>query len=646
MAFNPADFQKGRTHGEVPADQVNLYLQKEEDHFLDNILQAFHISLIESVGEAKPDSSGGIPSRFSDAIDKVIERIDKLSSSDSSQLSPGELDIVVAHVNAAIRHYEEILEGCAAQLFSEFEKMRVDKVSDETISGVEAVKDKLIGQIADCIQQIKRLEARLGQYRRAALTGVSIFARLRSWFEPVIDRAIGKKLKRIRQLVNTSFQQLQMRYTEYQQLETWAKARKKRLEGFVIFQTLSPDVRENFAEIYRLLKMQKKSHKTSDLVLEELNRLLREAITVDEAVTIFQAYSAAIKDAFFTLRRRLPSELENAANLKQTKMDCAKEIEARRTEVRALGSAASRYRDFILRTHPDPYVRARLGFSESTVGPEPETTKLLVRLVHHVEALDKKFRKLSDVIKEYDPQKKDFLALGYFDEMVEDLDRMLIEVKRPAEAVEHFDDLLEELKNVGALYHFDPYRLIGVEKVLRLALRLDKFNLLVKSRKFLEFYDIHTSIRGSIPNQEQAEGIEKMKLLNQELRDLRTSDQWRSSTARSLIHEKRENWLLEGDKVLKRLEDFVSSAKKQAPLPFDQLTGEVRERRHEVLEFLYSYRRFVQSLQDLNQSISGKCETMFERISVVEGEFLLLVSHLGRGRGPMTLKELRALDNL
>ena len=51
-----------------------------------------------------------------------------------------------------------------------------------------------------------------------------------------------------------------------------------------------------------------------------------------------------------------------------------------------------------MKTHPNPYVRTRWGFTEWIVGPEPSQTKELLRLVWDVEGLDKLYYVLLEAL--------------------------------------------------------------------------------------------------------------------------------------------------------------------------------------------------------------------------------------------------------
>ncbi len=616
MGFNPADFRTETGQGEATADQVRLYLQTEEDHVLDNILHAFQIPLDKEGAKKR----GAISSRFKAATDSVIAHIEASLKGEKKRLTRQELDIVVAHVRAALRHYEEILEGCAAQLFNELEKMRVDEVGDDTIQGVEAVKEKLAGQVDDCMEQVRRLESKLTYYRSKVKGEFVLLGWVRSFFRPVIDRGVTQKLMKIHKTVNQGYHQLKIRHDEYQRLDEWATKKRAKLDRNPVFQSLPADSREKFANLYRLLKMLKQSESSSEFIIDELNRLLEATIRVNEAVTIFEGYAEALKKAFFVLRRGIPQELDTASDLKATKLKVADAIQAHRKEVRILGSIVFRYRDFILNTHPDPYVRARLGFAESTVGPEPATTKKLVRLGHRVEVLDKQCNTLANVAEAYDPQNPDRLDLGYFDNVVEDLDEMLLEAKRPADAHGHYLEVIKGLEHANELGSFDPCRVMGVEKVMRLALRLDHFNVLVTEKRFLALYETHVNLRGPTPDPKLREALEALEGADDDA------------------------WLANAEKALKNLEAFLKKMRGKAPLPFEVVVGEMRQRRFAVLELFYHYRKLLQRLKD--GPVPAVIQAFNSRINAIEGEFSTLVSHMSRPSGPMSLDELRILENM
>ncbi len=619
MGFNPADFRTETGRGEATADQVRHYLQDEEDHFLDSILQAFQCTLGARQGDEV------LSSRFDEAVNKVIERIDRSLKGEATLLSKPELDIVVTHINAAFRHYEEILEGCATQLFAELEKMRVDEVGEDTLKSVEAVKDKLVGQITDCMQQVWRLQGKLARYRTKVKGQFFLLGWIRSYTRPVLDRGIVQKLRRIRKMVNQGYHQLKVRHVEYERLQKWATSKKEKLEAFEIFQTLSEGSRAKFADLYRLLKMLKRSESTSELIVRELNKLLGAVVQVEESVKIFEAYEYALKEAFYAFRRKVPQMLQKSESLKETRLEIAGEVQKHRKEVRVLGSMVFRYRDFILNTHPDPYVRARLGFREATVGPEPETTKTLVRLGHRVESLDKHYYGLTAAAEAYDPVNPPLLDLGYFDEIVEDLEETRLRARRPSDAQDRFHDVLEALDGAQEIYAFDLYRVMGIEKVMRLALRIDEHNVLVKEKRFLDLYETHLNIR--LPIEDDVIRKQLSKLQKADLGSL-------------------EEWQLTANTLLDALAGFVQAERRSAPISFDRLVGEVRNKRFAVLEFLYAYRKLLRVLRDRKQSIPAGLNDLLEKINALEADFSYLVSHTERSDGPLKVHELRCIENL
>lgn len=642
--LNPSDFQKIRDNRDQAVDEVNKYLREEENWLLDSILQAFHISAEEHDGVVPIVDKGA--SRFSAVIDAVMERIDLISEQKLSKLTSKEFDVVIAHINAAFRHYEEILEGCAAQLFHELEKIRVDELSGETLKGVLTVKDHMIQQVDDCISHMRRLERKLGECADGVRSRWSLVASVSRFFRSILDRSIVAKLKKIKQMVSQGYAQLQLRYGEYQKLNNSALVWMTKLDRFQVFHKLPADKQQEFTEIYRLVKVRELNKRGSDLLGLELDRILKETISVDQATRIFDAYFQKLEAEIYSLRRDLTQCSVETLLEAAYKSEVNGRIQEHRREVHLLGSLILKFRDFVLSTHPDPYVRARLGFSERTVGPEPEDTKSLMQLGLRVEALDKRYSKLSHAVEEYEREEAQSEDLGYFDEIIGDLERLSWEAKTREEAQLYYQTFLVELQEVQELYSFDRFRVMGMEKVLRLALRLDHFHVLVDERKLCELYETHTMIRGPVPNMEQRKRLKELIKLNQELTGLRTSTAHLSQSARSIASKKADEWAGVADALLGHLEDFIQEERAKIPLSLEELLDRVMKRRYEILEFLFSYHSLMSRLYSLGVATPPTLGTLMDRVHKLEGDFAYLSSHHERVRGPMKISALKALESL
>lgn len=654
--INPSNFHKTHDDREKAVSEVGRYLKDEENWLLDSILQAFHITPDGSPfkGEGTEDETSEKPlllasiseeARFSAVIDAVIGRIDCILDQKLTKLSPKEFDVIIAHINAAFRHYEEIMESCASQLFHELEKVRVDEFVDEALRSIESVKDRMISQIEECILQIRRLERKLSECAGGVQSRWSFVASVSRFFRSVLDKSIVAKLKKIKQMVSQGYAQLHTRYSEYQRLNQAALARMKKLERFEVFHKLPADSQQELTEIYRLIKVRELNKRGSELLSLELDRVLRETVSVSQASSNFEQYFKSLEDAIFALRRELtqcPAEELSQAVVKE---GFKEKIQAARREVHVLGSLILKFRDFVLSTHPDPYVRARLGFSERTVGPEPEETRCLMQLGLRVEALDTRFAKLATAVDEYktmDPQGEE---LGYFDEIIGDLERLSWEAKTRDEAQLFYQSFLMELQEVQEVYSFDRFRVMGLEKVLRLALRLDHFHVLAGEAKFCDLYETHIMVRGYVPNIEQRKHLKKLAKVTAELSSLRTSTAHLSQSARTIAANKAESWAELASKVLDNLEAFIQEERAEVPLTLNELFDKVVGRRYEVLEFLFAYHSLMNRLEELEVGAPPVLKTLMDRVHKIEGDFAYLSSHHERVSGPMSMSALRALES-
>jgi hypothetical protein len=636
--FNPISFKEFVQRQNMGVEQVKKFVEQEEVCLLQRIFQAFQLPA-ESIDTEERR-------RFSRAIDAVSDRIDAVIEKQEEKLSADELKGLIGHLNAAYRRYEDMLESCAAQIYYDLEAVPIDLIKRDNFHELKEIHAYLKGRLNESLRQYKRFEKKLFDFQSYNKSRYGIISALSRMFVSVLDKTIPIKLKRILDQISDHFNRLKDRYESYDHMAKQADERVRKFDEYKQFHTLPKEDIELFRRIYWLMKMHELDRQGGEVLKNDIMKMLGQLSSPKEINRIFHEYYALLKNALFELSGRLTErgmeELENEAIREEIQSN----ISGLRAEIHSLGSLIFKVRDYILRSHPDPYVRARLGFSEHTVGPEPEETRQLATLGHQVEVLDKRFTKFSVAVDEFKPSTKSIDDLRFFDAIIMELEENIWEAKSKGEAQSVFQTCLQELGEAHELYSFDPFRVMGIERVLRLALRIDFFNVLVKEPLFLELYETHVKIRGQIRDESQRNLLEKLSEINDEyLNRIKVGAQ--KKMLRQSVLTAKADWLLAGDKIVKSLEGFVAEMKGRMPLPLEALVGPIHQRRKEVLEFLFAFRQFSYLLENLGIELPDSMNLLLSRIHKVETDFSSLsAQHVSQEPGLLSADQLWGLDNL
>jgi len=189
-------------------------------------------------------------------------------------------------------------------------------------------------------------------------------------------------------------------------------------------------------------------------------------------------------------------------------------------ELHTLGSILSRYRNFMLRTDPNPYVRSRWGFVETVVGPEPRETRKLQRMSLDAESLDAllwQFVESLDRSKGSKPKiKKTSLHLE-IQNTLHDMTQPMVSRPTMRRRGESLAELLQECDELGTLNKED---VTYVGDVLVRAMRADwRYYVLFENPLFHQIYAIHRGIIGGLDDPIHIERVHFLKELHRQIED-------------------------------------------------------------------------------------------------------------------------------
>ncbi|MCB1111217.1 MAG: hypothetical protein H7A37_00310 [Chlamydiales bacterium] len=520
MSWQPIDFQRIVSLDKTLVDQLHRFLQQKEAELGSTLLTVINLNP-DSLSPPVLPPSRSVVLKLSDAVEGASKKIRQTLHGTAEPLSQEAWKPVAERINQAFWEYEEILEGCVKELFQQLEQLGLEHWNTELSLVLDAIKDLLLHQIEDLIWAIRRMEHTLADFRaRCGNAGAAsgFFQRLLARWRPVLDRSLMSNLKKSEKFLRIHHRKYAQRFAEYISLDEKVRQIMKKLDNYQVLTSLDSDVQEKFRKIYYFLKLWKHNQKTKILPSYELIRALCQAVSVDTAITLFSDYYQALSKELYCLSRELKSE---AAHKKYTepkgKLEILKQIQGYRSELMTLGSNIARYREFLLRTDPNPYIRTRWGFTEGVVGPEPAQTKKLLNLEYEVETLENLFEGLEKPIEEGPPKMSPRrMPINL------EVQRVLHEMGQPLTSYSmtktRSEYVLEHLESLNELGSFNQAVVEYAGQIFSKVLRADwKYHVLHEIPLYRELFTVHMGIVGRVDDRGHLNRLNKFKEIAKEL---------------------------------------------------------------------------------------------------------------------------------
>lgn len=518
--MQPIDFQGIVALDQPLVDQLRKYLQERESQLGSCILGAIHPLPRESLPPILPFSAKG-QVHLAEAVEAFGKNVQKISSSQRLIVAKNDWELATKQINNGFWEYVEVLEGCVTELFQQIGQVGFEKWHPELIQVVDAIKEMLDLRLEEAGWKVKRLETLLWDYRYACEAHGKKPSLLRGfvdYWRSLLDRALQSYIKKSRKYLKIRYKWFSNRYKEFHALKTKIEQSLQKFEGYHVFKSMEESHQKDFKNIYRLLKLWDNNLKARSLPAREPVRALRSAFSADKAYAVFKEYLKALKKEIFERSRKFkkdPNELYYDASSRRV---VGEVIKGYRTEIHTLGVAIGKYREFFLRTHPNPYVRTRWGFAEWIVGPEPSQTKNLLDLIYEVELYDKFFEELSESLKK-GPAVSETSQIA---RQYREIERTLHEMGQPLTAKSVLrtkaERVLHQLEQINELGSFNPLSVDYVGKALSKALRADwQYHVLFEIPLFHQLYAIHEGIIGPIEDRQHLSRMNKFKDLIEQI---------------------------------------------------------------------------------------------------------------------------------
>lgn len=513
MGWHAIDFQGIVALDQRIVEQLNRYLQEKESRLAHQIL-----NMLEPVSQDQTSpilSTPQIQTKLAEAVDHFTRKIRQMSK--SSTLSVEQKRELIKDINAILWEITEVLEGCVIELFQQLKQIHVDKWRKTLFNVVQEIKDLLLQKIDDLIWLVRRLEETLNESgKKKQKSIVTFLSRMGQSSLLTIDPAISNHLLQSQQLLNTQYEEFQSQYKEYVRLNARVEDELEKMKNYPVLAVLDLMDQNLYVDIFRLLKLYEFNPNHKEVLGQETIRALRHLCSVDGALLVFKVYLRGLKDGFFGSSLELKAMAKEFSNLEEARKRLEGKVKDYQYELIQLIATMSAYRNFMLETNPNPYVRSRWGFTERPVGPEPEKPRELLNLIYPAEKLKSWYDQFL-VSLNRDPavqQRRENHAHPEIDKLLHEMGQPLISKVMMQNRAER---LLGQIKECDEIGSSSLATVQDIQEIFSRAMRYDwKYHVLHGFPLFHELYAQHRGLYHPIDDPSHAFRMENFKeLFNQ-----------------------------------------------------------------------------------------------------------------------------------
>jgi hypothetical protein len=589
MIWKTIDFEAILSLDEPLYTQLDQYLYEKEGMLGECIVHSIHI-----VGEtAQLPSKALFRLKLSEALEHVEKRIGHLTLNPKNRPTIKDFRMSLDLINNCLGNYVKTLEGCVMELFEQLDQVGLEKWHKDLPSVFNDLNVMLTHRIEEVSWAIRRLEKLLWQYQKLCTGKRDFGTSLKRWLpgSKLLDRHFLPILKKSRKFLGFRYQKFVDRIANYSRLQEKVQHSFNKFESYRAYNALDSNDRQNFKKVYELLKLWEFNRISAILPKQEIVQALQHVHSEEKTYQLFQEYYHALEQILFhhaRLYKLSPQELWKDPVSKTLALDV---LSGYRQEIHSLGETILKYRDFLMQTDPNPYMRSRLRLPEWIIGAEPTHCKRLKRLIEQVESLDILFEKLR-CATEKGPSGLEETNLSY---AAHDVARRLHEASQPLTSrsmmhanVESMTNILADLDELGS---FNQNIIDFVGQSLSNILRVDwKYNAAFDIPKFKEVYQIHQGLMDFSKDRQHFNRKNKFKHIIQQI------EFWtKKKITQRHLHEIEQD--ISDIKI--NLQDFLSFAQRALTKPKgeEQNRDDIRmEITKQLLEYRYQFGLFFYHL--------------------------------------------------
>lgn len=449
-------------------------------------------------------------------ITAVLPPLEKAIASKNEQPSWTKTT-VIRQMNEALWEHVELLEGCIRELFAQISGIGIDNwlsILRETVVGFEQV----LLQHLDAVEKtVERLEA---SFHGPSTLRSLLHTVAQRWLrrDLRLDRALVPSIHHSKKLLESHYSLFIEQYTEHQKRTELVNEQAQKLKDYEILKTLDTSAVDEFLSLYRLVRWWENSNRKRESIPLELSVALKK-LSRDKTYFLLRHYYQLLEETLFDKSRTIKTAPTELFSDVRGRAFFTETLQALSHEVHTLGFTISRYRELILRTDANPYVRARWNFYDTFAGPEPKYTAKLTELNYQVEELNSLYKHLYRALEQGPGHEKRELFLQLKDE----IESSLHLIGQPLIPLHLFhkgaEKILQKLDSLDELGSYGQESLNYVRHVLDRLLRANwSGHPLFEIPLFLQLYNLHQKIIGPSADEAHRQRLLKLDILLEQIR--------------------------------------------------------------------------------------------------------------------------------
>lgn len=580
MTWEPIDFEGVVALDKTLVDKLNIHLQEEESRLGHQLLDIVHPLRDLPL----PSQSGFGPIKLKEAIEQFIQKLPRLTSNLSQAENKKVVDKISRDVNQAFWEHISLIEGCVTELFQQLRVIDIESWSQNLLQIVDSLKTSFQHRIEELIALINKCNQSFMEHQPKA-KGLASFLGFKK--KTALDGEMLTSLKKTEEFLQINYDDFVKRYGEYTKLNLKVEQYLQKVRSFESLTGIDSDQKDQYIRVSRLIKFWELDRKHKKLSQYGFQRFFAYEFTIDKILALFKDYFISFKTMLFDTSRLLKTSLTLRFDVEGRKFQ-SENLRRYQAELHSLNYIVSTYRELLLRTDANPYIRSRLGFSEWVVAPEPAQTKQLLEIVYDIESLDALY---TDLIKSIegnvvDPDENPEQLKYEICRTIHQMEQPLSSHLRESMRAQNFVDLLEKFNELGSFSH-DAITFVG--DALSKAMRADwKYHVLNEMTQFHNLYSVHVSLSHISEERHHRNRLQRFKRLIQQ------TEGW---IQRGIIYKHAHEIELDMQDIKGYLQDFYGYVQRLSTDQADlvSLTStfiQIQEVEKQLLEYRYLFSNF------------------------------------------------------
>lgn len=588
MGWRVIDFQGIVELDRRVIDQLELYLQEKERRLAHQILNMIPIA----AGNAPILPMAETPLKLSEAVEgfsKQARLAVKSDENESEHPSSEQVKRVAKEMNEALWSFTEVLEGSVVELFEQIREVPINRWHLSLFHVVHTIKEMLLHRIEDLIWVIRRLEKPLGDYCRKFQSNGQKWKEWPIFGDSYLNRDLLRNLQQTEKYLKSRYAAFNQRYNDFTLLSTKAEDHLEKMKHYSVLALMEIADQNVYIDVFRLLKMMDLESRSKKEMVNETTRALKHLSSVDHVLHVFYLYLRELKDAFFNSSLEWKSLDQEDGNFREASKRLQGKIKDYQEELQELTRTMSRYRKFILKNDPNPYVRSRWGFTEWIVGPEPVKAKKLLHMIYDAQELGDDFTEFKESLSRDSStqQQLEYDAHQKIEHLLHEIGQPLISKSMMRNRIE---SLLNHLKRCDEIGSPQMSTIYYVEDILSKVMRADwKYQVLYEFPLFHQIYRLHEGLAEYFEDPAHAFRLERFYEFFHQI------EGW---VGKEDVYAHTHEIELDINDMKTYLQDFLASiqrvVKEKSNDPF--LDETIHKFRQQLLEYRYLFGKFFSNI--------------------------------------------------